>query len=188
MLGLDISLAPQHFSFPSRNKAIGADGVARRSPELGPCLIQPSIAMQDLAGVWLDPAAAPQPWSQPQSLWAPPAALAPVPVLVLSPCSFVSPFCSMPWCPAAASNTPINASEKGLSPLDLPEQGQRCLHPWTAGALAPCSQPRACRGGSWGGHATPTTQLHHPLPEPQPNHGGSSRFTLGCYSARESAW
>lgn len=152
---MDISLAPQHFSFPSRNKAVGADGVARRSPELGPCLIQPSIAMQDLAGVWLDLAAAPQPWSQPQSSWAPPAALAPVPVLVLSPCSFVSPFCSMPWCPAAASNTPINASEKGLSPLDLPEQGQRCLHPWTAGALAPCCQPRVCRGGSWGAVQSP---------------------------------
>ena len=47
MLGSDISPAPQHFSFPSRNEAIGVDAVARRSPELSLHLIQPSMVMQD---------------------------------------------------------------------------------------------------------------------------------------------
>lgn len=46
-LGSDISPATQCFSFPSRNEAIGAGDVSRRSPELSPHLIQPPTAMQD---------------------------------------------------------------------------------------------------------------------------------------------
>ncbi|KAM6337599.1 complement component C8 gamma chain isoform 2-T2 [Alca torda] len=97
------------FPFQKQNRK------CRRSPELSPCLIQPPMATQDQAGVWEDPAAAPQPWSQPWGSPAPPAVLAAMPVLVLSPHGFVSPLCSAPRCPAAASNAPINASEESVS-------------------------------------------------------------------------
>lgn len=63
VLGSDISPAPQHFSFPSRNKAVGADEVARRVSRAQPpphpdghagprrCLVRPRCSLTALGPV-----------------------------------------------------------------------------------------------------------------------------------------
>lgn len=130
---------PLSTSLPSRNEAVGADGVARGSQ---------SSALTSASC----------PWPHRPELLSPSSCIGSCICLCPVPSQLVSPLCSVPHSPAGASNTPINVSEKSLctgqSPLGLPQPGQHCLHhglpvPW---ACAPgWGVPRGC----WGDCAVP---------------------------------
>lgn len=157
---LDTSPSPGRFPLPSRNGAVGAGGAAGGSPEPGPRLIpwpcQTAMGFGQTLLLLHSPGA---PWPL-QLCWQLCLSLSCCPAAPCHP----SALCSCPA--AAASDTPINASEKSLCP------GKSSLHlppgPWHRA-------PGPGRGGRGvlGARAAPSTQ---PQTSPQPRGWGSSRF------------